>query len=95
MANNFERNSVIVAGSAFVLGVAVGMLLKDGARQVFERARPNKWHRDFERTEEYDEHLPDQLGRREPAPEPGTPRYGGTGALGVHPAAATTERSEK
>ena len=35
----------------------------------------------------YDENLPEPLGRREPAPYTGQPRFGGTGALGVSPAA--------
>jgi len=82
----FDRKMVLM-GSAFALGVATGMLMRGGAKEALERARRFKWQRDYERTVEYDESLPDSLGRREPAPRPGQPRYGGTGALGVSPAA--------
>ena len=76
------------AVGAFAAGVAVGMVLNSAAKQVYERVRSARWHRDYERTISYDDNLPDKLERREPAPEAGQPRYGGTGALGVHPAAA-------
>lgn len=90
----FDRNPAVLAVSAFAVGVAVGFVLNDAAKRMLERARVGRWHRDYEQTEEYgDENLPEPLGRREPAPEQGLPRYGGTGALGVHPAAATAERS--
>jgi hypothetical protein len=72
---------------AFALGLAAGLLIRGGAKDVLERVRFGKAHRDYDRTVEYDENLPDALGRREPAPHPGQPRYGGTGALGVSPAA--------
>jgi hypothetical protein len=72
----------------FALGVAVGLVLNSVGKQMYERVRVAKWHRDYERTDVYDENLPDSLERREPAPGPNQPRYGGTGALGVHPAAA-------
>ena len=85
----YRRNSMIGAGSAFVLGVLVGLAVKDAAQQLFNRIRISRWHREYERTEGYDENLPDSLERREPPPESGQPRYGGTGALGVHPAAGT------
>jgi len=85
---HFGRDSVVLAGSAFALGLVAGLALRGAARQMGERARHADWRRDYERTVEYDENLPDSLGRREPAPESGQPRYGGTGALGVHPAAA-------
>jgi hypothetical protein len=84
----------MLAGSAFVVGMAAGLLLRDAARQLFERARASQWHRDYERTEHYDDNLPDPLGRREPAPEAGQPRFGGTGAIGVHPAAGATPSGE-
>ena len=92
---NSERNPVVLAGSAFALGVVVGLVLKDLVTQLVERARVSQWHWDYERTELYDENLPETLGRRESAPESGQPRYGGTGALGVHPAAASTASEEK
>ena len=88
----FDGNSAMLAASAFALGVATGLLLKGGARQVYERVRGGLWHREYERTGTYARNLPDQLARREPPPEPGQPRFGGTGALGIHPAAGN-ERS--
>lgn len=84
----FERNSIVLASSAFMLGVVTGLVVNGAARQTLERVRARRWHREHERTVTYDENLPDSLGRREPAPDPGQPRYGGTGALGVHPDAA-------
>jgi hypothetical protein len=72
---------------AFGLGVATGVLIKGGARDVLDRVRLSQAHREYEDTVEYDENLPDSLGRREPAPSAGQPRFGGTGALGVSPAA--------
>jgi hypothetical protein len=86
---NFERNSAVVAGSAFALGLAAGLLLNGVARRMYELVRVGSSHRDYERTVTYDENLPDSLGRREPPPEHREPRYGGTGGLGVHPAAGT------
>jgi hypothetical protein len=77
---------------AFALGLVTGLLLKDAAKPMLERARVWQWHRDYERTVTYDENLPDSLARREPPPEPGQPRYGGTGALGVHPSAGDNLR---
>ena len=90
---NFEGNSVVLAGWAFALGLVTGLVLKGAARQVQERARVSQDHRDFERTISYEENLPDSLERREPPPEPGQPRFGGTGALGVHPASAGNSRA--
>ena len=84
----FDRKMVLV-GSAFALGVVTGLLMKGGGKEALERVRRFKWQRDFERTVEFDENLPDSLGRREPAPHPGQPRYGGTGAMGVSTAAVT------
>ena len=86
-----EGNSVVLAGSAFVLGVVAGLLLKDAAKQMYERARGIHWHREYEETVSYDENLPDSLERREPSPESEQPRFGGTGALGVHPAAGNAQ----
>jgi len=43
----------------------------------------------------FGENLPDSLERREPAPEPGQPRFGGTGAIGFSPAAATEPGGRK
>ncbi len=79
-----ERNSVMV-GAVFALGVAAGFVLREAASGIYERARRARWHREYERTVVYDTNLPDQLERREPAPEPGQPRFGGTGAMGVSP----------
>jgi len=74
--------------SAFALGLVAGFLLNGAAKRVHERARIGRWHRGYEGTVAYDEHLPEQLERREPAPQPGQPRFGGTGALGVSPESA-------
>lgn len=84
---------LVLAGSAFALGVVTGLLLNRGAKKAGERMHAANAHRDYERTVAYDENLPDSLERREPAPYPGQPRFGGTGALGVHPAATATRRS--
>jgi hypothetical protein len=89
-----EAKAVVIAGSSFVLGVVAGLLAKELAPWLFDRGRSIQWHREYERTVTYDENLPESLDRREPAPEPGQPRYGGTGALGVHPASATEVRSK-
>jgi hypothetical protein len=86
---NVERETIVLAVSAFALGLVSGLVLKEAGKQVLERARASRWHRDYDRTVDYEENLPDSLARREPAPEPGQPRFGGTGALGVHPAAGT------
>jgi len=74
----------------FVLGLVAGVFLKDAVKQIYARGRTALWHREYERTVTYDENLPDSLERREPAPHPGQPRYGGTGAIGVSPAAVVT-----
>lgn len=89
-----RMNAFALAGSGFVVGVAAGLLLKDAGRQMYERARTALWHREYERTITYDENLPESLARREPAPHPGQPRYGGTGALGVSPATVQTTPQE-
>lgn len=85
----------MLASSSFALGVIAGLLLKDAPKNVFERARAWLWHRELERTLTYDENLPDSLARREPAPEAGQPRFGGTGALGVSPVAVVSGRREE
>ena len=77
-------------GSAFVLGMVAGLVLKEAVQRAQERSRRMGAHREYERTVAYDENLPDSLERREPAPEQGQPRYGGTGAIGFSPAAVTT-----
>jgi hypothetical protein len=84
---NGERDAVLIS-SGFVLGMVAGFLLKDAAKRAYKRARIGQWHREYEETVTYDENLPDQLERREPAPQPGQPRYGGTGAIGVPPESA-------
>lgn len=81
---NYEGQAVLI-GSAFALGLAMGFLLQGPAKRLVERARMGQWHREYERTVTYDRNLPDQLERREPAPRPGQPRFGGTGAIGVSP----------
>jgi len=85
---------VVLAGSAFVLGFVAGLFVKVAARQTYELVRGSRWHREYERTVTYDENLPESLGRREPAPEPGQPRYGSTGAIGVPPTSAGTAGAE-
>lgn len=91
--HHFERrNPVVLAGSAFVLGLVGGVLLTDAGKRMYKRARTRLAHRDVERTSTFDDNLPESLGRREPEPYPGQPRYGGTGALGVSPAAVTSAR---
>ena len=85
--NNGNRGLI---GSAFALGLVGGLLLKAIAERMFEPARARLWHRRVERTDTYDNNLPDQLERREPAPWPGQPRFGGTGAIGVPSAAASS-----
>jgi hypothetical protein len=82
----------VLASSAFVLGIVAGMFLKDAATKVYQRGRNRLWHREYERTVSYDDNLPDSLERREPAPEQGQPRFGGTGAIGVSPASIDRRR---
>ena len=90
---NFD-GKIALAGSAFALGLAAGLLLNGGAKRLYNRIRLDQSHRDYERTVTFDENLPDQLGRREPAPHVGQPRFGGTGALGVSPTAAAIRTDE-
>ena len=75
--------------SAFVLGVVAGLFLKEGVRWLRESAQRRQTRLEHERTDVYDENMPEPLERREPSPEPGQPRFGGTGAIGFSPAAAT------
>jgi hypothetical protein len=65
---------VVLAGLAFVLGLAAGMMMKGRARHMYPR-----------------------MARREPTPHTAQPRFGGTGALDVSPAAITPpeERSNR
>jgi hypothetical protein len=95
MRKQDQESRVVVASSAFVLGVVTGLFVKNAASRMFERTRNRAWHRDYERTETYGENLPESLERREPAPDPGQPRYGGTGAIGVSPAAVVTARPDE
>lgn len=88
MAGQNDGGNRVLIGSAFALGLVGGLLLKGVAQRLFEPARSRRWHRQVERTVTYDNNLPDQLERREPAPWPGQPRFGGTGAIGVPSAAA-------
>ena len=81
-------------GSAFVLGMVAGLVLKEAVQLAQEGARRKYAHREREHTVAFDENLPDALERREPAPEQGQPRYGGTGAIGFSPAAVTPPSKE-
>jgi hypothetical protein len=89
------EGKLVLAGSAFALGLVTGLILRRAATQADERARLSRSHADYERTVTYDENLPDTLGRREPAPHPGQPRFGGTGAIGVSPASVSTPRTDE
>jgi len=75
--------------SAFVLGVVAGVFLKEGLRRLQETGRRKQTQTDHDNTVVYDANMPEPLERREPAPEPGQPRFGGTGAIGFSPAAVT------
>jgi hypothetical protein len=83
------------AASAFVLGVVTGLFLKEVVQHGQQFARRRWAHRENERTVTYGDNLPDSLERREPAPEAGQPRVGGTGAIGFSPAAATDTEPER
>jgi hypothetical protein len=94
MAGHYLRDdSAVLAGSAFALGLVTGLVVKGVAKEAIEAVRRKAWKRSYERTVTYDDNLPDSLARREPPPEQGQPRYGGTGALGVHPDAVAPARS--
>ena len=86
-------NPALLVGSAFALGLVTGLVLSGSGRQLFDRARTAIWHRGVEDTVTYPQNLPDSLTRREPAS--GQPRFGGTGALGVSPAAAGVAPSKE
>ena len=75
-------------GAAFGLGMAAGLVLKEAAQRAQGAAQRKLTHREREHTVGYDENLPEALERREPAPQEGQPRFGGTGAIGFSPAAA-------
>ena len=94
MARQHSDGTRVLIGSAFALGLGVGLILNGIAQRLFDPARGRKWHRDVERTVTYDNNLPDQLERREPMPRPGQPRFGGTGAIGVPSAAVSPKTSE-
>jgi hypothetical protein len=76
---------LLLAGSAFAIGMAAGFWLKAAAEKSRDAARRAWSHRQFERTITYGDNLPDQLARRE---QPDQPRFGGTGAIGVSPESA-------
>lgn len=85
---NLMRSPGVPVASAFVIGVVAGLFLKEAVHRGQQFAR-RKWaHRESERTLTYDANLPESLERREPAPQAGQPRFGGTGAIGFSPAAA-------
>jgi hypothetical protein len=75
--------------SAFVLGIVAGVFLKEGIRRLQESARRTQTQIEHDHTVVYDANMPEPLERREPAPEPGQPRFGGTGAIGFSPATVT------
>ena len=84
-----QNHTAMLIGS-FAFGLGAGLLLNGAAKRLFKRARAGTWHRQVGRTVTYDNNLPDQLERREPAPWPGQPRFGGTGAIGVPTAIANS-----
>jgi len=63
---------VVLACSTFVVGMITGMMLKDHAKRAYERARLARWRRDYQRTVEYDENLPELLARRKTRSSPAT-----------------------
>jgi hypothetical protein len=79
----------------FGLGVLAGLFMKGAAQRSRAMVLRKLAHRESERTMRFDENLPDPLERREPPPKPGQPRYGGTGAMGVSPAAAGRPAGER
>ena len=87
--HNLKWRSGALAASGFGLGVIAGLFLKKAAERTQELGRRIQARGENERTVTYDENLPDSLERREPAPHEGQPRFGGTGAIGFSPAAAT------
>jgi hypothetical protein len=91
-ARHRSGRGVAWAASAFVCGVATGLFMREALQRTQELARRKRAHRELERTVTYDDNLPHVLERREPAPQAGQPRYGGTGAIGVSPAVGATPR---
>jgi hypothetical protein len=88
---NLKWRSGALAATGFGLGVLTGVFVKEAVQRTRERTRRTQAHREHERTVSYDQNLPDALERREPAPQEGQPRFGGTGAIGFSPAAATAK----
>ena len=90
----YTRNGGTRAATLFVAGVVAGFFVKEAVQRMQQLAR-RKWaHRERERTVAFDDNLPDSLERREPAPQQGQPRFGGTGAIGFSPAAAVPPSDE-
>ena len=75
-------------GAAFGLGIVAGVFLKDAVRRTQDAARRKHTQHEQADTVTYDDNLPESLERREPAPQEGQPRFGGTGAIGFSPAVA-------
>ena len=95
MAGQVQRREPRAHRLAFALGLVGGMLLKGIAQRMVDAwaaAGPGIGSSSGNVT--YDNNLPDQLERREPAPRPGQPRFGGTGAIGV-PSAAVNSSMER
>ena len=85
-----QNDNRVLIGSVFALGLVAGLLLKGNVQRMFAPAWSRRWNRQVGRTVTYENNLPDQLERREPAPRPGQPRFGGTGAIGVPSAAVSS-----
>jgi len=83
----------VFAGLTFVLGLITGLFLTGDLKRMYERTRGRIWDR--ERIVTYNQNLPASLSRREPAPHAGQIRFGGTGAIGVSPAAVVTPQPEE
>jgi len=79
-----RSSAVVVAGSAFVIGLATGVFLPQLFKQLRDRAVQRRVP---QQTVVYRENLPESMARREPTPAENQPRYGGTGSLGVSPRA--------
>jgi hypothetical protein len=96
VGRNLEQQSGgrLGASAAFALGVVTGILLNGAAKRTYDALRRRQWHREHEKTVTYNENIPEPLGRREPAPYAGQPRYGGTGAIGVPTSAAARPTRE-
>jgi hypothetical protein len=85
--SSMTQTPAVAVGLGFVLGLATGLFLPRVVTQLRGRAGRTMPDRTPQNTIVYDENLPASLARREPAPGPNQPRYGGTGALGVTPRA--------